>query len=195
MCVETYNYKLVNFDIDKTVPDRTHGDWSGFVSGFMVRKFVNEALGESSSVTYVPVHPILRLADVYLLYAEALNRAGNGPDAEAIEYLNYVRSRSGMPAYDASNYKGASEMEKFQNAIKYERRVEFYLEGQRYFDLRRWKNGEDLDVALVGCTVNNGVVSRSDLNLTNKWDDKLYFHPFHNDWVNNTPGLYQNPGY
>ena len=192
---ETYNTKLINFDIDKSVPDRTHGDWSGFASGFMVRKFVNEALGESSSITYVPVHPILRLADIYLLYAEALNRFNDGPNSEAINYLNKVRSRSGMPGYVASNYKGATPEEQFQNAIKYERRVEFYLESQRYFDLRRWKNGEDLKVAFVGCTVNNGIVSRSNLNWTNNWDDKLYFHPFHNDWVNNTPGLYQNPGY
>nr|WP_319509508.1 RagB/SusD family nutrient uptake outer membrane protein [uncultured Draconibacterium sp.] len=192
---EGYNDKLINFDVDKTVPNRTHGDWSGFASGFMVRKFVNEALGESSTVTYVPVHPIIRLADVYLLYAEALNRYNDGPNSEAISYLNMVRSRSGMPDYDATNYEGSTAEDQFQNAIKYERRVEFYLEAQRYFDLRRWKNGDDLEVAFVGCTVNNGVVSRSNLNWTNNWDDKLYFHPFQNDWVNNTPGLFQNPGY
>lgn len=192
---EGYNDKLINFDIDKSVPDRTHGDWSGFVTSFMVRKFVNEALGEASSITYVPVHPIIRLADIYLLYAEALNQYNDGPNAEAIQYLNNVRSRSGMPGYDAANYKGGSSKEKFQNAIKYERRVELYLEGHRYFDLRRWKNGEDLHVDLVGATINNGVVSRSNLNLVNNWNDKLYFHPLHNNWVNNTPGLFQNPGY
>lgn len=192
---ENYSDVLINFDIDKSVPDRTHGDWSGFVSGFMARKFVNEDLGESSAITYVPVHPIIRLADVYLLYAEALNQLGDGPNADAIQYLNLVRARSGMPNYEAENYKGSSAKEQFQNAIKYERRVEFYLESQRYFDLRRWKDGDDLEVSFVGCTVNNGAVSRSNLNWTNNWDDKLYFHPFQNDWVNNTPGLYQNPGY
>ncbi|MDA3822434.1 MAG: RagB/SusD family nutrient uptake outer membrane protein, partial [Bacteroidales bacterium] len=71
---ESYNDKLINFDKDPSVPDRTHGDWPSFVTSFMVRKFVNEALGESSSITYAPVHPIIRLADIYLLYAEALNR-------------------------------------------------------------------------------------------------------------------------
>lgn len=192
---EGYNDKLINFDLDKSVPDRTHGDWSGFKSGFMVRKFINEALGESSAITYQPVHPIIRLADVYLLYAEALNRYNDGPNAEAISYLNKVRSRSGMPDYVADNYSGATAEDQFQNAIKYERRVELYLEANRYFDLRRWKNGDDLEVSFTGCAVNTGVVSRKDLGWTNKWDDKLYFHPFYNDWVNNTPGLYQNPGY
>lgn len=192
---EGYNDKLVNFDIDKSVPDRTHGDWPNFVTSFMVRKFVNEALGEGSSITYVPVHPILRLADVYLLYAEALNRLNDGPNAEAIQYLNSVRARSGMPGYDPDSYDGASAMEKFHNAIKYERRVEFYLEAQRYFDLRRWKEADDMEFEMTGATIDNGVVSRNNLGWTNNWDDKLYFHPFHNNWVNNTPGLYQNPGY
>jgi starch-binding outer membrane protein, SusD/RagB family len=192
---ESYNDKLINFDVDKSVPDRTHGDWPSFVTSFMARKFVNEALGESSSITYVPVHPIIRLADVYLLYAEALNRLNDGPSAEAIQYLNNVRTRSGMPVYNPDNYTGASAREKFHNAIKYERRVEFYLEAQRYFDLRRWKEADDMEFEMTGATINNGVVSRKNLGWTNNWNDKLYFHPFHNDWVNNTPGLYQNPGY
>jgi hypothetical protein len=61
--------------------------------------------------------------------------------------------------------------------------------------MRRWKNGHELKLAMVGATINKGVVSRNKLNWTNNWDDKLYFHPFHNNWVNNTPGLFQNPGY
>ncbi len=192
---ESYNDKLINFDIDPSVPDRTHGDWSMFVTSFMVRKFVNEALGESQAITHSAVHPILRLADVYLLYAEALNRLNNGPDAEAIQYLNYVRSRSGMPDYNPDNYDGETAEEKFHNAIKYERRVEFYLEAQRYFDLRRWKETEDLVFEMTGARITNGVVSRHNLNWTYQWQDRLYFHPFHNNWVNNTPGLHQNPGY
>lgn len=192
---ESYNDLLINFDLNKEVADRTHGDWAGFKTGFMVRKFINEALGESSAISYVPVHPIIRLADLYLLYAEALNRFNDGPNAEAIGYLNDVRSRSGMPDYVASNYKGGTAEEQFQNAIKYERRVEFYLEGQRYFDLRRWKNGEDLNLDMVGASIFNGVVSRSKVSSKNVWLDKLYFHPFKSDWVNTTPGLYQNPGY
>ena len=192
---ESYNSKLINFDIDKTVQGRTHGDWPNFKSSFIVRKFVNEDLGEGEAITHAAIHPIIRLADIYLMYAEALNRYNAGPNAEALEYFNDVRSRSGMPDYDAANYKGNSAEEKFQNAIKYERTVEFYLEAQRYFDLRRWKDGDDLAMSYTGMTINNGVVSRTNLNASYIWLDKLYFHPFNNDDVNNTPGLYQNPGY
>lgn len=192
---ESYNDKLINFDIDKSVADRTHGDWPNFLAGFITRKFINEDLGESASITHPQIHAILRLADIYLLYAEALNRYNGSPNADALEFFNAVRSRSGMPDYNAANYEGGSPEEKFQNAIKYERRVEFYLEAQRYFDLRRWKDGEDLVMTYTGCTVNNGVVSRTNLGAGYTWQDKLYFLPFSNDDVNNTPGLYQNPGY
>ena len=191
----SYNDKLINFDIDPSVPDRTHGDWTEFKTSFMVRKFVNEELGAGPSVVYAPVHPIIRLADLYLLYAEALSEANNGPNAEAIQFLNEVRSRSGMPGYDANNYPGNSAREQFHNAIKYERSVEFFLEGQRYFDLRRWKEGDELQLDMVGAIINNGVVSRSKVNWVDFFEDKYYFHPLHNDWVNNTPGLYQNPKY
>ncbi|HYX05811.1 MAG TPA: RagB/SusD family nutrient uptake outer membrane protein, partial [Bacteroidales bacterium] len=192
---ESYNDKLINFDIDPDVADRTHGDWSDFKTSFMVRKFVNEELGASSAIVYTPVHPIIRLADIYLMYAEALSEYNDGPTAEAIEYLNRVRSRSGMPAYDETNYAGGTPREKFHNAIKYERKVEFFLEGNRYFDLRRWKEGADLNLTMVGAIINDGVVSRYKIGWEDIFEDKYYFHPFHNDWVSNTPGLYQNPGY
>jgi hypothetical protein len=192
---ENYNDKIINFDADVTVPDRTRSTWTLFKTCFMVRKFVNEDLGEASTVTHGAIHPILRLADLYLLYAEALSNYYDGPNSEALQYFNAVRSRSGMPNYDSSSYAGDNAKEKFQNAIKYERRVEFYLEAQRYFDLRRWKDGEELAQSYAGFSINNGIISRVALSQTTVWKDRLYFHPFETDDVNNTPGLYQNPGY
>lgn len=189
-----YNYP-VNFDANKSLPHRNHGDWPGFKTSFMVRKFVNEALGESQSITYTPIHPMIRLADLYLLYAEMLSEYAGGPDAEALNYFNQVRARSGMPNYDEANYKGANAREKFHNAIRYEREVEFFLEGQRYFDLRRWKEAGDLAENMGGVRIYNGVVSRIDINWSRIWDDRLYFHPFYTDWVTKTPGLIQNPGW
>jgi len=192
---ESYNKLPINFDIDPSVPNRTHGDWSGFKTSFMTRKFVNEALGEGPSITYRPVHPILRLADIYLLYAEALSENNGGPTSEGLKYFNMVRKRSGMPDYSAANYKGSTEQEKFHNAIKYERMAEFFLEAQRYFDLRRWKEGNELSSHMGGIIINNGIVSRKNINWYRAFDEKMYFHPFHSNWVNNTPGLFQNPGW
>lgn len=192
---EKYNNKTINFDLNTSVPNRTRSSWALFKTSFMVRKFVSEDLGESSTVTHGAVHPILRLADIYLLYAEALSNYYDGPNAEALQYFNAVRNRSGMPNYEADNYSGTNAKEKFHDALKYERRVEFFLEAQRYFDLRRWKEGENLAKTYAGFSINSGVITRVPLSQTTVWKDRLYFHPFPTNDVNNTTGLYQNPSY
>ena len=69
------------------------------------------------------------------------------------------------------------------------------MEGCRYFDLRRWKEGADLNLNMTGAVITKGVVSRNSVGWKNTFEDKYYFHPFKIDWVSNTPGLYQNPGY
>ena len=73
---------------------------------------------------------LFRYADALLLYAEALNEGGQ--TAQALAPLNQVRTRATMPAIAA----GLSQAE-MRAKILHERRVELYLEGKRYFDLRR----------------------------------------------------------
>ena len=72
---------------------------------------------------------VIRYADVLLMLAEAMNE--NGKTDEAIGYLNMIRRRAGVP-----EYSGLSQDEARQK-IWLERRFEFYLEGQRWFDLVR----------------------------------------------------------
>jgi len=72
---------------------------------------------------------VIRYADVLLMYAEALNE--NGKTTEALDYLNLVRERAGVQGY--LNLTKDDTREK----IYLERRLEFYLEGQRWFDLVR----------------------------------------------------------
>ena len=73
--------------------------------------------------------PLMRYADVLLLYAEALNENGSG---DPLEYINMVRERAFLPAASASGKQEILEL------IMHERAVEFALEGQRFYDLRRW---------------------------------------------------------
>ena len=70
----------------------------------------------------------IRLADVYLLYAEACLQAGDRPTA--VTYINKVRARVGLTPYDGTGDVMA--------AIRHERRVELGMEGHRWFDLCRW---------------------------------------------------------
>lgn len=91
----------------------------------------------------------LRLADMYLGYAETLSATGDFDGA--MEYVNKVRARAGIPEYgegkDGNGYDRISYPKNrtdVDNRIRRERMVELCFESARFFDVRRWKiaNGE-----------------------------------------------------
>lgn len=104
------------------------------VYGYVFRKFLRNygGLGRSEG-DYA--WPVMRLADVYLMYAEATNEI-NGPQADAIALVNKIRYRGKLPALKPE--KTASK-EEFFKAIEQERIVELLGEGHRGFDIRRWR--------------------------------------------------------
>jgi hypothetical protein len=106
----------------------------GSNSGYIFRKFVRnyEGLGRSEG-DYA--FPVMRLADVFLMYAEASNEA-SGPLADAVAVVNQVRRRGNLPALAPSKY---SSKQAFFNSIEQERIIELVAEGHRGFDLRRWR--------------------------------------------------------
>ena len=86
--------------------------------------------------------PLLRYADVLLMYAEALNETSGTPPQEAIELVNQIRRRAfGLPqnAISARDLwpSMTADTESFRNAIYLERRLELAFEGHRWFDLIR----------------------------------------------------------
>jgi hypothetical protein len=106
----------------------------GSNSGYVFRKFVRNYAGQGRSdgdFTW----PVMRLADVYLMYAEAVNEI-NGPQTEAIEMVNRVRRRAALP--DLLPHMIADKTAFFKS-IEQERIVELIGEGHRSFDLRRWR--------------------------------------------------------
>jgi hypothetical protein len=88
--------------------------------------------------------PLIRLAGLYLLYAEALNEV-NGPTGEAYTYIDRVRARAGLKGVveswtDYSKNPGkVGSKEGLRQIIHQERRLELCFEGQSGWDLRRWK--------------------------------------------------------
>lgn len=106
----------------------------GTNSGYVFRKFLRNYAGQGrSDGDYA--FPVMRLADVYLMYAEATN-AVNGPQSDAIELVNRIRHRGNLPPLDSDKTGGK---EAFFKAIEQERIVELLGEGHRGFDLRRWR--------------------------------------------------------
>lgn len=112
---------------------------SGTNSGYLFRKFVRNYAGqgrEEGNMTW----PVIRLADVYLMFAEASNEAF-GPTSEAVTLVDKVRARGNLPGLKPEKYANRSV---FFDAIEQERIVELVLEGHRAFDIRRWRKIEEI---------------------------------------------------
>ncbi len=95
------------------------------------RKFYDELSGTNDVGNDFPV---LRFADVLLLYAEALNEVGYQATGEAFTNLNLIRSRAGVSGYTPTQL---ATKEAFRSAVINERRLELALENDRWFDLIR----------------------------------------------------------
>ena len=98
-----------------------------YCNKFIDKNMVNEWDAETD-------WPVIRLADVMLLYAEASNELA-GPSEDALVPLNAVRERAGLLAYTLASLPSKYE---FREAVRNERRLELAMENQRWFDLLRW---------------------------------------------------------
>lgn len=118
-------------------PMNTTGEyWNATKTGYHLRKFMdpNFNLWESWEKGYGNTCPTIffRLGEFYLNYAECLIELGR--NEEALTYINMTRNRALLP--DATGQYIREEYEQ-------ERKVELMFEGQRFFDLRRWKKMEE----------------------------------------------------
>lgn len=82
--------------------------------------------------------PIIRYADVLLMYAEASNEVNNGPTALGIAALNQVRNRAGLTNIQDANPSAIANRDSFFNELLDERMRELCFEGLRKMDLIRW---------------------------------------------------------
>jgi hypothetical protein len=96
---------------------------------------------------FAPIHfhlPLMRLAGLYLLYAEALNEVG-GPGPQVFTYIDMVRARAGLQGVQQAWTTYSKNPSKFSSKdglriiIHQERRIELCFEAQSGWDLRRWK--------------------------------------------------------
>lgn len=108
-------------------------------TGYLLYKRVNRSLYSYGSYPRSWFRPgiLFRLAEFYLLYAEALNEV-DPTDSRIIEYVDMVRERAGIPLLKDIKPEIIGDQELQREAIRHERRVELCTEGQRYFDVRRW---------------------------------------------------------
>lgn len=137
--------------------------------------------------------PILRFADIILMYAEALNELDDLPGA--ITELNKVRSRAfdGQPdkLYDSNSI---TSKEEFRDLLLHERRLELACENQRWFDLLRFGKAEEfLQVEIRREDWRTGKDLVTYVTAMEEFD-RLYPIPF-DEIEKHNGNLSQNPGY
>lgn len=152
--------------------------------------------------------PQMRLADVYLMYAEAVNQGYGGgnvvpsdiPGAiTAAEAVNRVRRRvevsPGVPLPDVD--PRFYPKDKFQEFLIMERAAELALETHRWYDLRRWHVAHELKYRerYIMDFPQDWSYFRKTLLDTRVFDDKHYWLPLHPKMVTLYREFYQNPGW
>lgn len=153
--------------------------------------------------------PIIRLSDLYLMCAEALNESKPQPDDEVYQYLQPIRTKAGLDKetgslvqtwakYSSSPSKPTTK-EGLRDIIRQERMVELAFEGQRYWDLKRWMLAEDyLNRPIRGW--NTQGATESDYYLETyiyhrKFATKDYFWPIRQKSIDSNYKLVQNMGW
>ena len=173
-------------------------------TGYYLRKYLNNSITFESGQTTTSQHhnwSIFRYAEILLNYAEAMINAYDSPDYKgnyslsALDAVNMIRNRSDvkMPALPSDITK-----EDFIKRLKNERRVEFAFEGQRFWDLRRWKSLEEMkDIYKVQVVKeDNGTIKYTkQIHSEYSISDKLYFYPFANTELYKNDNLVQNTGW
>ena len=141
-------------------------------------KFVDYSLSPLSSQSLSAVnYPVIRYADVLLMYAEALNETNEAPTAAAYAAINQVRTR----AHIANLTPGLNQSD-FRDSVFLERRKEFIQEGHRWFDLVR-QGGTALVDALHKLPAKSAASAKNTL------------FPIPLVEIQQNPKLTQNPGY
>lgn len=167
-------------------------------TGFYQKKFWDETLTDMNMGKSETPWPVFRLGETYLNLAEAAYELGKNTDA--LNAINTIRERSGMPQLSDIN----------MDKIRHERKVELAFEGHRFWDMKRWRIAH-LDVEQGGLNGfrgsalypwfdirDNKYVFEKSANTPKQkrvFLEKNYYTKLNADDMNSNPKLVQNPGY
>jgi hypothetical protein len=183
---------------------------NGPITGYFWKKcvhFQNVQTGMGALTTELYPWPIIRLADLYLLYAEAINEA-EGPNgansSELFKYIDLVRAQAGLESVKYSwdeytNNKKYDTQEGMREIIRRERLIELSLEGQRFWDIRRWKTAPtEYAKGIMGYLVTERDPAKfyqRTLLADQKFAIKDYFWPIAISVIENNRNIVQNTGW
>lgn len=184
-------------------------------TGYLLYKFIpmianNYDMGSTNNKLYIDV-PYLRLADCYLMYAEACAAVGGATakakcSLTALDAVNKIRERAGVAGVAA---KFTGNKDKFMDEVRRERAVELAFEGHRFNDLRRWLL---LDKAPYNIKTSQEFVRAGEFDpknpqntevsgfkektiLTRHFTSKHWWMPLKKKDTSIYPEMFQNPGW
>ena len=176
-------------------------------TGYLNKKFVNPDLVKSKTgadYTNTP-WPLIRLAELYLGYAECLVETGDLQTART--YLNKVRTRAGLPGVKEAweefgkDPAKATTKEGLRDIVRNERMNEFYLENQNFWDMRRWLLAEKyFNVKAKGMNIDadniNDFSTIKEVVFERKFQAPMnYLMPIPSADINRNDHVVQTPGY
>ena len=178
------------------------------ITGYALKKLVHpdsEGDGYNKIVTYA--WPMIRLSELYLNYAEAINESV-GPNQEAYDALNAVRERAGISNVEdawgnasiSATLNKHTTQDGFREIIRQERLIELSFEGNRYNDIRRWKQAEQyFNSPVFGWSVDetsvSGYYNITQVGTRSFNSPRDYFHPISINEITINPNLTQNLGW
>lgn len=169
-------------------------------TGYYLKKFVDGTCVTTANNATTARHNwiVMRLAEVYLNYAEAVynytGSADNGAEfgMSANDAINVLRNRPdvAMPEFTGNNG--------FEERYMRERMVELAFEGHRFWDVRRWKKGAQFfaNVDVANFTLDSdGSLVLNRVSKTRLWDEKYNLYPIPQSEIQKNGRLTQNPNW
>ncbi len=169
-------------------------------TGYYLKKFVDGSCITTTNNPTTTRHNwiVMRLAEFYLNYAEAMYNYYGDADAQgefgmsANEAINVLRNR---PDIMMPEFKGNAD---FEERYMRERMVELAFEGHRFWDVRRWKKGAEffgkVDIANITLDANGDFILNRAVK-TRQWNDKYYLYPIPQSELQKNANLTQNPNW
>ena len=173
-------------------------NWNASKSHYSIRKFMDESLTDMNTAISTQPWIYIRLAEVYLNYAEAMFEQGN--ENEARLYINKIRERARggnpniLPDITVSG-------EALREKIYHERQIELAFEDHRYFDVRRWKiaditeNKPARKITILRDDVTHEKTYTIEVLQERKFLPQHYLMPIPRTETQRAPQIEQNPGY
>lgn len=170
------------------------------LTGYYLKKYVIESINLTPTNTTQKNHTwiLFRYGEVLLNFAEAMNEIYGPEDPStfsmtALEAVNSLRIRAGMPGYPS----GMTKVE-FRDKLRNERRVELAFEDHRFWDIRRWKIGEettDIYGILITENIFGGLAYTKTLIEERLFEDRMNLYPIPENELFINSNLRQNTGW